>query len=230
MKKIPSLFERDMTTHLCTREINPLFHDLDFSRLEATVKWDGTSCLWAYGTLYKRYHLKDGRTLDPDAYSTFPDLWLDCEDLMPVHGISKPGLYWKRVLESRPEDVHHCKALESVNPREMRHKNTYELIGKGIQSNPYRLDKLLLKRHGDDRIPHFITSNNDLYEKCQMLLMQHPSLEGIVFWEFAHPFYLYTPSHPVCKIKQIDFGFAWSKRTIYEQSPLTNLHDYSVPE
>ncbi len=205
MEKIPSLFVRDLKTHRVIDELSPFVGDIDVSSLRATIKWDGTSCLWAYDWLYKRFELREGKKVaDGDDAGTY----LFAGSMQPASPEQMiPGFYWKKVTKDEPGDIHHLKAMANVLSNSMKNFHTYELIGPGVQGNPYHLEAPKLEEHGISEIVNTITPNGHLYQECIEMLNSRDDIEGIVFWSKEG-----ENSRPVTKIKRRDFGLAWPPR------------------
>lgn len=100
-----------------------------------------------------------------------------------------------RVRPDAPADKWFRAALD--NYMDPLTDGTYEAVGPHFQSNPYRLEKDILIRHGMDIIDVPRT-----FEGIRDYLQQH-NIEGIVFWK---------DGETRCKIKRSDFGFAWPEQ------------------
>lgn len=149
MKKIISLFKRDYKgDHLVYDEVVEGAEWVLAGEGQATVKMDGTCCLWQHGQLYKRHDRKltkkahkarkAGQTeFTLDDFKPAPIGWIACEP-EPTYATGHwPG--WVAVGEG-PEDQYHREALEDMSFVKRAEDGTYELIGPKIQGNPYGCD------------------------------------------------------------------------------------------
>lgn len=187
MKKIPTLFVRDRDTHLVTPVVTSGCEWVTQGLGVATVKWDGTSCLYFQNRLWKRYTLKQGKT-PPDNFlyaQPEPD---------PITG-ELPG--WIPVVES---DKYHIEALQKFqNDFGEPIEGTYELIGPKVQGNPYGfMNDHVLIRHGVDVVAKAPRTFEALYT-----FLSAPGFfgEGLV-WH-------YGDGVRSAKIKRRDFGLSW---------------------
>lgn len=187
MKKIPTLFVRDMTTKLVTPDVTPGCEWVTEGRGVATEKIDGTACLVRDGKLYKRYDAKHGKTPPADFEPA-----QDAPDPNTGHW---PG--WVPVGD-RPEDKYHREAwTETWNYTDGNtlRDGTYELMGPKIQGNSYNLDEYQLWRHGDIVLVDAPCTYDELKE---YLFDNH--IEGIVW---------HHPDGRKAKLKRRDFGLPW---------------------
>jgi hypothetical protein len=131
MKKIPTIFMRDMTKQpaLVTPEWNPKCLWVRDGEGVATAKIDGTCCMVSGGKLFKRRECKD---TDP-----VPDGFELCERDV----ITGKSFGWVPVGDG-PEDKWHREAFTG------QEDGTYELIGPKVQKNKYSLGSHELLRHG----------------------------------------------------------------------------------
>jgi hypothetical protein len=183
MKKIISLFKRNYEgNRLVYNEIVPGAEWVAAGEGKATVKIDGTSCLYKDGKLYKRYDAKKGK-IPPAGF-------VPAQDPDPITG-HWPG--WLEVGDG-PEDKWHREALKSWFNKE--DGATYELIGLKIQGNPYNLPIHLLVKHGDwvpdEDPPRDFEGLKEYFSRTE--------IEGIVW---------HRENGDMVKIKRRDFGFEW---------------------
>lgn len=131
MKKIPTIFVRDMTKQpaLVTPEWKAGCEWVRDGEGIATVKMDGTSCLVRAGKLYKRRELKEDQPAPPD----FEQADFDEETGKTVG--------WVPVTDD-PNDRWHREAFTSQDD------GTYELVGPKIQGNKESWPHHMLVRHG----------------------------------------------------------------------------------
>lgn len=189
MKKIPSLFVRDLETHLITEVVTPGCEWVINGEGVATVKFDGTSCLVRDRKLYRRYDAKQGKTPPPDfePAQDEPD---------PITG-HWPG--WIPVGDG-PTDQYHREAWANATKYGFTPVDgTWELMGPKVQDNPYGLDQHDLWIHGTS----IILDEPRTFDGLREWLATH-EIEGLVWWSA-----LGVPDCDKCKIKRRDFGLAW---------------------
>lgn len=187
MKKIPTLFIRDMATKLVTPEVTPGCEWVIEGQGTATEKVDGTSCLVRDGKLYKRYDAKHGKTPPPD--------FEPAQDEPDEHTGHWPG--WVPVGDG-PDDRWHREAWTETwnrNADGTLVDGTYELVGPKVQGNPYDLQEHHLWRHGDTAL---LDAPNTFAELKVYLFDSH--IEGIVW---------HHPDGRMAKAKRRDFGLPW---------------------
>lgn len=202
MKKIPTLFKREIINHKVTQVFNELSDPKLNIVLEGktipTVKYDGTAVLIKNGKLYCRYDNKKGKKLSEDAIPCCePDpITGHWPNWIPAENDKKMYQYQIAAFEKFKNTF-----MEMVEDAEYKfdHINqTFEVIGPHFQKNPYNLDI-------DKLIPHGKTTIWDLkgfdYNSIKEGLETHRA-EGIVFW---------YNNEPLCKIKARDFGIDWRK-------------------
>jgi uncharacterized protein DUF5565 len=152
----------------------------------ATIKWDGTSCLVRDSALYRRYDAKGGKTPPPlfEPAQEAPDPvtrhwpgWLPVGDA--------PADKWHRAAWAYYSDIQHI-----LKP------GTYELVGPGVQGNPYDLAENRLYRHGSDELPDAPRT----FAGLRAYFEANPAYEGIVW---------HHPDGRMVKAKRKDMGLAW---------------------
>lgn len=149
----------------------------------ATEKLDGTCCMIKDGKIYRRYDYKNGRKLPQGA--------IPCQKKPdPITGHFP---HWLLCVKTDGNSKYY---LEAIKRQPNLQNGTYELIGKHINANPYKLDKDILERHGE-RILENVPRN---YDGIKKYLEEH-YIEGIVF---------YRENGEMCKIKRSDFNFEWN--------------------
>lgn len=195
MKKIPTLFERVFEGHRVVAirsEVAPELQWVLDGEGIATEKIDGACCAIIDGMFYKRYDAKKKRD---GTFKKPPEGAIPCCEPDPVTG------HWPHWV---PVDVHNADDRWFVaafnntvdeNGGEMLADGTYEAVGPHFNGNPHRLEKDILKRHGEIVIDRLDRS----FEGIRTYLQEH-KIEGIVFWK---------DGEPRCKIKRRDFGFEW---------------------
>lgn len=179
MKKLSTLFKKNPENlGRVINEINPE-NEWVLKFGIPTRKFDGTSCAIIDGELYKRFDLKKGRTLPPNA--------IPCQEADEKSGHHP---HWVKCDRSDNSNKWHFVAFDALENKE---DGTYELCGKKVQGNPEKIQGHKLIKHGIEkldlinfdfeRIKHFLTVTD---------------IEGIVFHHLT--------DGRMCKIRKSDFG------------------------
>jgi|SRR6185436_15119612 len=182
MKKIPSLFMRNYDGDRLVRdEVVPGCEWVLTGQGYPTVKWDGTSCLLQDGKYYRRYDAKHGKTPPPD--------------FMPACDPDPKTGHWPGWVPVRHDasDKWHQIGYATCGPLP---NGTYELIGIGVQGNPYDLNGTVLMKHGE----HLLDDVPRDFQGLRDYLEGNTNIEGIVF---------HHSDGRACKLKRKDFGFSW---------------------
>jgi hypothetical protein len=183
MKKITTLFKKDPTN--LGRVINEVHPDNTWVFTEgaiATRKYDGTACAIIGGELYKRFDLKKGRTLPPNA--------IPCQEPDEITGHHP---HWVKCERTDPSCKYHFEAFDRL---EDHVDGTYELCGERIQGNPEKINGHELIPHGADVISLF-ELDTYTFDGIRSYL-ESPDIEGIVFHD--------RKGDRMCKIRKSDFG------------------------
>jgi len=189
MKKIPTLFVRDMANDpkLVLNFVSPECHWVGLEEGVATRKYDGTCCMVRGMQLYKRYDAKQGRVPPVGFEPAQPD-----PDPTTGHW---PG--WL-LVGGGPEDKHHRAAWQYVlDNRSTLADDTYELVGHAWGRNPEQVYHAQFLRHGATRLPDCPTSYDALREYLAENVM-----EGIVW---------HHPDGRRAKVKARDYGLRWPR-------------------
>jgi hypothetical protein len=185
MKKIVSLFKRDYEGN---RQIyNEIVEGGEWvveGEGYATLKMDGTSCLVRDGRLYRRYEVKNKRSV--------PNGFEPAQNPDPITG-DQPG--WLPVSADDPGDKWHREAWTELLQVSTPVDGTYELIGPKIQNNPHNEDRHVLVKHGLYIVPNVPRDFDGLRS-----FLESNEIEGIVW---------HHPDGRMVKIKRRDFGFEW---------------------
>ncbi len=161
MKKMTTLFVIDHENDVATTEVSKGAEWVFTDKAIATIKFDGTSCLFKDGKIWKRFDrklkknfLKKARQMGKDFKPTL-DMFKEVpEDAIPC--MEKPDPithhfpHWVPVGEGN-EDRWHREAFN--NAEHLIEGKTYELVGPKIQKNPYNLEKHELWEHGKEVVP-----------------------------------------------------------------------------
>ena len=106
-----------------------------------------------------------------------------------------------KIEENNPADQWFIVAFNDLESRIGKLQDaTYEAVGPHFQSNPYKLEKDTLIKHGSS----IIDLPDHSFEGIRDYLEKH-NIEGIVFWK---------DGKPGCKIKRKDFGFKWPSQEL----------------
>lgn len=206
MKKISVLFEMDRESGSVLPSVRPDHAWVQAGEGVATVKFDGTSCLWQDGRLWKRYDRKltkqaqrrrdRGEALDASDEEVFkvpPPGFVPCAAAPDPVTFHWPG--WVPVADTDPADRWHREAMEHWPQDERIEGQTYELVGPALSKNPYQLARHELWRHGATVVE--LTDRS--FEVIQQFLANH-AIEGLVF---------HHPDGRMAKIRRKDFGLFW---------------------
>jgi hypothetical protein len=185
MQKIPCLFIRDFSTrpHVLTRGVTQGCEWVLSGEGLPTRKWDGTAVLIRDERIYARHDCKAGRAV--------PEGFEPCQpDADPVTG-HWPG--WIEV-KNQPQYKWH---VEAFAPRKGDlAPGTYELCGPKINTNPEKLDKHILIKHGSGGISELTDRS---FDGLHSYFDQNP-MEGLVF---------HHHDGRMCKIRRGDFQLRW---------------------
>lgn len=179
MKKLTTLYQKD-PNHLgrVISKIRPQ-NAWVFESGIPTRKFDGTSCAIINGELYKRFDLKKGRTLPPNA--------IPCQ-----HPDEKSGHHphWVKCTRADKSNQWHFDAFDKLPIKE---DGTYELCGEKIQGNPEKIEGHQLIKHGSE-----LLNITDFSFEGLKHFLETVDIEGIVFHD--------TKGDRMCKIRKSDFG------------------------
>lgn len=192
MKKMPCLFVREFhgkQSFTLTHAVTPGCEWVMAGEGVASRKRDGTACLVANGTLYKRYDAKKDRRTGK--YKLPPEGAIPCDEPDPETG---HWPHWVAVDTDNPADKWHVAAwLRLAEPLP---EGTYELCGPHFSANPEGFAEDTFIRHGAEVVGlRNRLTFNDVRSVVSML-----NAEGIVF---AHP------DGRFAKIRRKDFGLGW---------------------
>jgi hypothetical protein len=189
MIKMPCLFVREFhgrDSFTITEQVTPGCEWVLDGEGTASIKRDGTACLFFDGKLWKRYDAKKDRRTGE--YKAAPLGSMSCGAPDPVTG------HWPHWAPLGPHDYWHVEAFERQR-NELVEGASYELCGPKLQGNPERLEQHTLIQHGVE-----YTWPRRTFEGLRGYLDQVHVVEGIVF---AHP------DGRFAKIRRSDFGLSW---------------------
>lgn len=187
MKKISTLFKKDPNDlGRVVNEINPenawCVDGKHF--VLATRKFDGEAHAIINGRLYKRYDVKKGRSVPPNA--------IPCQEPDQITG------HWPHWVLAVRGDGNFKWSLEAFDamPDSEKFDGTYELCGPKVQGNKERLDRHVLVPHGEWVLD--IPQEQWTFDGLRDYLSNPENdIEGIVFHEV---------NGKMCKIRKSDFG------------------------
>lgn len=204
MRKIKTLFVIDrkinQATDVVVEESAWVFNQEGV----ATEKFDGSSCLFKDGKLWKRYdrklkkpfaqRLRKGQLndIELDMFKTAPEGFVPCENKPDQKTGHWPG--WVPVSEDKPEDRWHVEALG--NAEALLEGASYELVGPKVQGNLYSLSHHQLWQHGSKVLDLPVPMT---FESLQQWFSDH-HLEGVVW---------HHPDGRMVKLRKKDFGLNW---------------------
>lgn len=205
MKKVPTVFLVDYDQGTAIAQVRPGSEWVVRGEGAATVKFDGSACLWRDGRLWKRYDRKldkiaqrevdRGRDLGPlhdGLFKTPPEGFEPCEAAPDPVTYHWPG--WVPVSKDKPEDRWHVQALAHAE-EPLREAATYELVGPALAKNPYGLERHELWRHGRETVALADRSFEGL-----RAYLQTREIEGLVF---------HHADGRMAKVRRKDFGLFW---------------------
>ena len=205
MKKTPIVFLMDYERNALTDQVRPGCEWVAEGEGTATIKFDGSACLWKEGRLWKRYDRKLNkaaqRRLDAgmdlgdvreELFKVPPDGFEACADAPDPVTFHWPG--WVPVSGDKPEDKWHIQALEGRDVS-LDEGQTYELVGPSLGLNPYGLERHQLWRHGQEVVDVPDRSHAGLKR-----VLEGCNAEGLVF---------HHPDGRMAKIRRKDFGLFW---------------------
>lgn len=178
MKKISTLFKKNPENlGRVVNEIDPANTWVFDEGVKATRKFDGTACAIIDGELYKRYDVKNGKSV--------PEGAIPCQDADKITG---HWPHWVKCNREDNADKWHFDAFDKYSPSD----GTYELCGPKIQGNPEKLEHHVLVPHGGWNILFHDFEFDTIKE-----VLTDEDIEGIVF---------HHPDGRMCKIRKSDFG------------------------
>ena len=179
MKKLSTLYKKDPND--LGRVINEVNRENEwvFKSGIPTRKFDGTSCAIIDGELYKRFDLKKGRALPPNA--------IPCQEPNEITGHHP---HWVKCERDDNSNKWHFVAFDAL---EYKEAGTYELCGKKVQGNPEKIEGHQLIKHGCEVLDITVFSFDGLRS-----FLEINDIEGIVFHD--------SESDKMCKIRKSDFG------------------------
>lgn len=189
MQKIPTLYIRDADNpKRVTREVDPDCQWVIDGEGVATVKYDGSACLYYEGTFYRRHRIKPGKSKPPG--------WIHWDFENP----EETGHGWAPVTDATSDQYHReawdgvlrCGLLSGF----LQTVWTFELVGPRLQGNPYRLERHELWQHGDGSFEDVPTG----YDALAAWLEAERPMEGLVW---------HHKDGRMAKIKRRDFGLPW---------------------
>jgi hypothetical protein len=179
MKKLSTLYKKDSNDlGRVIDEVNPE-NEWVFTSGIPTRKFDGTSCAIIDRELYKRFDLKKGRTLPPNA--------IPCQEPDAKSGHHP---HWVKCEREDKSNKWHFTAFDEL---EVKEDGTYELCGNKVQGNPENIEGHQLIKHGSE-----VLDISDFSFDGLNSFLEKADIEGIVFY--------HKETDQMCKIRKSDFG------------------------
>lgn len=182
MKKIKTLFERDMSKQpaLVINKVTAGSEWVINGDGIATRKYDGCCCKIENLQFFKRREIKKGKPI-PNGFI-----------LVEKDQITGKSFGWLPVDFSNPQDKYF---VEAFNKLENKENGTYELLGKGSQGDAEKMgEPILLKHYAAEKLYDVPTDFEGLKN-----FLKDKDIEGIV-WH-------HKIDNRMVKIKKKDFGF-----------------------
>lgn len=206
MRKTPVVFVVDHEQDMATPVVRSGQEWVLAGEGVATVKFDGSACLWQDGRLWKRFDRKlnkqsqwrhdQGQDLGPIQDGLFrlpPEGFVPCEPAPDPVTFHWPG--WVPISDTDPADKWHRQALEALPAKDRVEGQTYELVGPALSKNPYELTAHALWAHGSQ----VADLPDRTFEGIQSFLAAN-NIEGLVF---------HHPDGRMAKIRRKDFKLFW---------------------
>lgn len=198
MKKMKTVFKVDRNNgHVAFNEVVEGNEWVLNGEGVATIKFDGTSCMFKDGVLFKRFDRKVKKEfkrfigtdkLTNDMFKEAPEGFIPCEE----NPDPKTG-HWPGWVPINENDKWHIEGLK--NTPDMSN-GTFELVGPKVNGNKEKLDTHVLIRHGSRTVDDLV--NRD-FETIKEWLSKN-FVEGIVF---------HHPDGRMAKIRRKDVSLDW---------------------
>lgn len=186
MRKIPTLFRRDLTDRrnpVLTAEVTPGCEWVLAGEGTATRKYDGTCVAFLGGVWWARREVKPGKPT--------PERFV----LVQHDPATGKTVGWVPVEES---DFHRWfRQAVDETPATTWVEGTYELIGPKVNGNPEGADVHVLVRHDDAEAVKPFSRTFEGIRDTVLLLAEREGFEGLVW---------HHPDGRMAKIKARDFG------------------------
>jgi hypothetical protein len=160
MKKIKTLYKLDSyNNHLAIDEVLEGSEWVIKGEGDPYLKLNGTCCAVINGVYYKRFTAKNNVALQTaianKGFILVQTVIANKGVLSKTHS-NAAYIGWVPVTAEK-NDVHHMRGFDNLKREADVRDGTYELIGKNIQGNDYKLDDTILVNHKDliikDKIP-----------------------------------------------------------------------------
>lgn len=203
MRKIPTLFVRNETTHRIEPVLNTGVEWVLAGAGRATRKVDGTAVLIREATAYKR------RVVRPGPQGGEPAGFIAVQ----TDATTGKTVGWSPIRTNAREDRYHVEAIRRLDPAEATagpEGRTFELVGPRVQRNTEQLAEHRLIAHDSDelRLPELddLVTGRSAAEAWEILdrHLRTASYEGIVW---------HGEGGRRAKIKRRDFGYRWPPAT-----------------
>ncbi len=186
MKKISTVFVVNRETGVAINEVREENQWVANGEGVATVKFDGTSCVFMNGQLYKRFDRKlkkqfeIARKKKGNKFVVEESMFRDLpEGAIPCVETYDPVTYhfphWVPVVEGEPADYRHNEAIKNFKGV-FKEGQTYELVGPDVDKNNYGLTEHELWEHASVEV----VVPDRSYEGLKKYLIDN-NQEGLVF-------------------------------------------------
>lgn len=202
MKKISTVFVVNRETGQATNVVRPENQWVVDGEGIATVKFDGSSCLYKNGMLYKRFDKKlnkkgellrkrkgDKFYVTEDLFRALPEGAIPCVETYDPVTFHFP--HWVPVFENAPEDYRHNEALRNFKGT-LIEGQTYELVGPDVDKNNYNLSNHELWEHASEKVE----LQDFSFETLKKYVVEN-NIEGLVF---------HHPDGRMAKLRRKDFS------------------------
>lgn len=206
MKKMKTVFVVDYNnSSLATPDVRECNLWVVNGEGQASIKFDGTSCLIKDGQLYKRWDRKLNNKFykkmislksknqkfiaDESMFKPLKEGAIACNDSFDPVTFHWP--HWVPVTDDN-EDQYHREGFLNLKDKI---DGTYELVGPKLQGNPYNLDSHELWKHGSEKVDIHDYSFDGLKQLILSL-----NAEGLV-WVHS--------DGRMAKLRKSDFGVNW---------------------
>lgn len=204
MKKISTLFVIDRENDIITNVVRPENQWVLDGEGFASIKFDGTSCYFKNGQLYRRFDkkltkfwyierqkaLKKHKSFVPKLhmFRTLPEGAIACNETFDPVTYHWP--HWIPVSENNPADQFHIEGWKNFQGN-LEDDQTYELVGPSFATNPYGLNQHELWKHGS-----IVVEIKDRSFEALKELILSMNEEGLIF---THS------DGRMCKLRRGDF-------------------------
>lgn len=210
MKKITTVFVINRETNLATADVLKGNEWVLNGEGDATVKFDGSSCLIKNGKLFKRWNrkltkkaMKNKRfaertgkefIVDESLFRKVPDGAILCNESFDPKTLHWP--HWIPVTDDAADKLH-MEAFEALKADGKVSDGTWEICGPKIRCNPHNFETHVLVKHGEVKVDIIDRSFEGI-----KAFMENFDGEGLVF---------HHPDGRFAKVRAKDLGLEWNE-------------------